>query len=220
MGKETDNGHWKNPYGVQFVFPKLVYGHLYFYGQNLSTNYWFVQELVLNASGNCTMGEEVANEYFGYPCKVQLPFNLGGVAYWYGSNTSGYNWFIQELVSLDQCTIRKLPLIPVSDSSVALNDEVSKSEQISPENPPTYAVGWVPYFADWKNYIKNYGLISAFQYHDPSELPGVGILIGVINGELYGNQLKSKQCKMLIPYEPSKGHYSWALVPGGQIMYV
>lgn len=213
IGEETDNGHWNNPYDAQFAFPNLVYGHLYFYGQNLSTNYWFVQELVLNTNGNCTMGDEVANGHWGYPYKVQLPFTLGNVAYWYGSNTNGNNWFIQELVSLDQYTVKKLPL------GVPLNDDVSQSEQISTENPPTYAVGWVPYLADWKNYITNYGLFSGIRYHNPAELPGVGVLIGVIGGHLYGSQLKSQQCEKLIPHK-AEGHYSWALVPGGKIMYV
>ena len=220
MGEETDNGYWNNPYGAQFIFPKSIYGHLYFYGQNLSTNYWFVQELVLNTCGNCTMGDEVANGRWQYPYKVQLPFTLGDVAYWYGSNTSGNNWFIQELVSLEQYTIRKFPIMSVPDSSVATNDGTCNNEQTSPKYPSMYAVGWVPYLADWKNYIKNYGLFSGFRYHDPSELQGVGVLVGLINDELYGDQLKSKQCEKLIPYRPEEGHYSWALVPGGKILYV
>jgi len=85
---------------------------------------------------------------------------------------------------------------------------------------PTYAVGWVPYLADWKNYLKKYNLFSALQYHDPSKLDGVGVLIGVYNGKLYGCQLKTRMSEELKTYKPGEGHYSWALVPGGSIMYV
>jgi len=201
MGEETDSGHWNNAYSSQFAFPS--HGHLYFYGFNTSSKYWFMQELTADEDNNCKMGLEISNGHFNDNYEVNLPFVIDKIGYWYRCNTSdSHNWFIQELMSQDEYTIRKTP----SDYTKGV---------------PLYPVGWVPYLADWKNYLKKYNFFSALQYHDPSKLDGVGILTGAYNGRLYGTQMKAQlRSEELKPYSRADGHYSWALVPGGKIMYV
>ncbi|KAJ7794263.1 hypothetical protein B0H14DRAFT_3159162 [Mycena olivaceomarginata] len=93
MGDETDHGTWGNAYGVQFPF--TIGDRVFFYGQNLSTNYWFIQEL---KSGG-KMGDETDNGTWSYAYGVQFPFTIGGRVFFYGQNLSGKNWFIQELKS-------------------------------------------------------------------------------------------------------------------------
>lgn len=218
MGEETDHGSWNNYYGTQFAFPSLVHGHLYFYGQNLKTKYWFVQELVNDlSSGMAKMGAEVSSGGWNNPYQIQLAFSLEDIPFFYGNRTGeGHNWFIQQLVSLDEYTIRKTWWSNANQLEMA---DITKQIEV-PSNAPRYGVGWLPYLGDWKNYVLKYGLLSGIQYHDPSTIEGVGLLVKVENGNLIGEQLKSKQCEILVPRLASEGYYSWALVPGGDIMYV
>ncbi|CAH2904550.1 MAG: hypothetical protein PCALPYG08_7418, partial [uncultured Paraburkholderia sp.] len=200
MGNETANGRWNNAYGVQFPYPKPVYGCVFFYGQNTDTKYWFVQQLLPGGK----MGEEVTNGRWNNSYQVQFPFQVSGLSYFYGQNQSTNYWFIQELVSATQYTI-ETNRAPAALSVVAASSTV--------DFRPSYAVGWVPYLADWKNYVLSGGPI--FRYHDPSEIDGVGILLPLVKGKLYGDQLKRRVTEEVLLYGKEMGHYSWALVPGG-----
>ena len=86
----------------------------------------------------------------------------------------------------------------------------------------SYSVGWRPYVFDMLRCIYSGGPV--FQYYDPSEIDGVGVLLGVTSGKVYGDQLKRQVCEELEMFPKDKGHYSWVLTPnspegGGKIMY-
>lgn len=216
MGQETANGHWNNPYAVQFAYPAEQYGRQYFYGQNLGTNYWFVQELLPGG----VMGEEVMNGRWNNPYAAQFAYEQGGISYFYGQNLSSNYWFIQELLSDTEYTVRRLPLLDYSGSASAGQSAASGAgfDVTLPDSyQPSYAVGWVPYLLDWKRYVQNGGPI--FKYHDPAEIDGVGVLLPMRNGKLYGDQLKRQFTEELPLYDKSEGHYSWVLTPGGKILY-
>jgi hypothetical protein len=80
-----------------------------------------------------------------------------------------------------------------------------------------YPVGWIPYLADWKNAVLNNG--PFFRYNDPSRIEGVGVLLGIFHGMMFGSNLYSEKCQHLPFYSTDKGHYSWVLTPGGNIVY-
>ncbi|WP_375319114.1 hypothetical protein [Candidatus Tisiphia endosymbiont of Oplodontha viridula] len=71
----------------------------------------------------------------------------------------------------------------------------------------TYSVGWIQWLGDIKHGFVNWKL----QYYDPAEIDGVGIVMGIFNGKLYGSQLKSHTCEEIIMH--SDGHYSWIFDP-------
>lgn len=216
VGKTTASGRWDNAYAVQFAYPAQQYGRQYFYGQNLDTNYWFVQELLPGGA----MGEEIMNGRWGNPYATQFAYEQGGISYFYGQNQSSNYWFIQELLSDTEYTVRRLPLLDYSNSASAAQEGapgVCLDAGSSTSYQPSYAVGWSPYLADWIRYVKNGGPI--FKYHDPAEIDGVGILLPMRNGKLYGDQLKRQITEELPLYEKSEGHYSWVLTPGGKILY-
>jgi hypothetical protein len=93
MGTETADGHWNNPYAVQFPFS--ISGRQFFYGQNLDTNYWFIQELLTDGK----MGSETADGHWNNPYAVQFPFSIGGRQFFYGQSLDTNYWFIQELLA-------------------------------------------------------------------------------------------------------------------------
>lgn len=80
-----------------------------------------------------------------------------------------------------------------------------------------YPVGWLPYLADWKRAVLNNG--PFFRYNDPSEIDGVGVLLGVFNGMMFGSNLKNETCQYLPFYSKCQGHYSWVLTPDSDIIY-
>lgn len=80
-----------------------------------------------------------------------------------------------------------------------------------------YPVGWIPYLADWKNAVLNNG--PFFRYNDPSKIDGVGVLLGIFNGMMFGSNLRNETCQFLPYYGRDEGHYSWVLTPGGDIVY-
>jgi hypothetical protein len=64
----------------------------------------------------------------------------------------------------------------------------------------TYPVGLIPYILDIVNR----------RTYDPASIDGVGLLIGRLNGQIVGEQLKSKTCEILRP-----GPYTWVYAPDG-----
>ncbi|MNP08300.1 hypothetical protein D3C76_1003620 [compost metagenome] len=75
-------------------------------------------------------------------------------------------------------------------------------------NCETYPVTWLPYIADvyqWRSY-------------DPSTIEGVGQLIGMQDGVLVGQLLKSRQCHALAP-NGENDSYTWVFKPDGSIIY-
>eukprot|EP01083_Nonionella_stella_P120937 362958_1 len=84
------------------------------------------------------------------------------------------------------------------------------------KQPKKYAVRWAPYLGDWKRYLMEHETI---EYKKQDEIDGVGELIGVEDGKLYGNQLKRQFCEELKAYDKSEGHYSWILTTDGRIFY-
>ena len=88
---------------------------------------------------------------------------------------------------------------------------LEKTAKEKETNEIHYPVGWMPYLADWVRYIKDGGPI--FRYYDPVKVPGVGLLLTVHKGNIYGEEFLSKHCAPLTLYPKSAGHYSWVLVP-------
>jgi hypothetical protein len=68
----------------------------------------------------------------------------------------------------------------------------------------TYSLRWGPWAGDtWRDFS-----------YDPSTVDGIGIIVGMIDGQLLGGQLKRKTCEILGP-----GHYIWVYTPNGAILY-
>ncbi|HEX8596841.1 MAG TPA: hypothetical protein VF682_26695 [Pseudomonas sp.] len=75
-------------------------------------------------------------------------------------------------------------------------------------NGQTYSVGMLPYIIDllrWRNY-------------DPSTIDGVGQLMGVHDGRLVGENLKTRRTEWLEP-NGSTNSYTWVYTPDGAIIY-
>ena len=205
MGEEVSNGYLDSAYGSQFLYPTKLFGHQYFYGQDQSSKRWFVRELLEEGK----MGEEVMQGYWNNAYSVQFSFEIGDISYFFAQNQNTNYWFVQELLSSTEYTIKSLPRLNLPSS--AANQRPSNNFKSS------YPVGWLPYLADWKRYVKEGGPI--FKYHNPESIEGVGVLLPMVNGKLYGNQLKRQITEELKLYAQSEGHYSWVLVPGGKILY-
>ncbi|NEO82555.1 hypothetical protein, partial [Moorena sp. SIO4G3] len=84
---------------------------------------------------------------------------------------------------------------------------------------PRYSVGWEPFLGDWERYKATNNKYPIFRYHDPSEIDGVCVLIGIEDGKLYGENLKAQRCEEVVLYSKEEGHYSWVLSPAGYILY-
>lgn len=80
MGAQTDSGHWDNAYHVLYSFS--VGNQHYFFGHNLDTKYWFIQELLPGGE----MGSETDQGHWATRYAVQFPFNIGGTQYIYGQD--------------------------------------------------------------------------------------------------------------------------------------
>lgn len=75
-------------------------------------------------------------------------------------------------------------------------------------NGKTYPVGLLPYIADvlhWRSY-------------DPSTIDGVGQLMGVHDGRLIGENLKTRRTELLKP-NTAGNSYTWVYTPDGAIIY-
>jgi len=110
-----------------------------------------------------------------------------------------------------------VPLITKFETTEDFCNAAKRFRSLEVNQPPTYPVGWVPYLADWKRYVLNGYPI--FRYYSPSEIDGVGILTGIKDGKLYGDNIKAKQCEEVVLYSKNKGHYSWVLSTEGDIIY-
>ncbi|KAB0499603.1 hypothetical protein [Pseudomonas vancouverensis] len=75
-------------------------------------------------------------------------------------------------------------------------------------NTQTYPVRWLPYIADLK----------AWRTYDPSKIDGVGQLVGMIDGKLIGEVLKTRQTEVISPNSNSDS-YTWVYTPEGSIIY-
>lgn len=75
-------------------------------------------------------------------------------------------------------------------------------------NAQTYPVRWLPYIGD----------LRAWRTYDPSQIDGVGQLVGMVDGKLMGELLKNRQSEMLTPNGNSDS-YTWVYTPEGSIIY-
>jgi hypothetical protein len=75
-------------------------------------------------------------------------------------------------------------------------------------NTQTYPVRWLPWIAD----------VKSWRTYDPSKIDGVGQLVGMNDGKLIGELLKSKQTEILSANGPSDS-YTWVYTPEGSIIY-
>lgn len=75
-------------------------------------------------------------------------------------------------------------------------------------NSQTYPVRWMPYIGD----------IMRWRSYDPSKIPGVGQLIGRLNGRLIGHQLSSGQSEKL-ESNTTTSSYTWVYTPEGSLIY-
>jgi hypothetical protein len=75
-------------------------------------------------------------------------------------------------------------------------------------NCATYPVGLIPYLLD----------IKSWRSYDPSTIDGVGQLVGVLNGQLIGERLNTRQCEILQP-TTDQTSYTWVFTPDGSIIY-
>ena len=75
-------------------------------------------------------------------------------------------------------------------------------------NCQTYKVGLLPYIGD----------IKSWRSYDPSTIDGVGQLVGMLNGKLIGELLKTRQCEELRPTDATHT-YTWVYTPEGAIIY-
>ncbi|MEV0323101.1 hypothetical protein [Streptomyces sp. NPDC050659] len=94
MGKETDDGSWRNAYATQFPFQ--IEGRNYFFGQNQVNGYWFIQEL----KSDGRMGSESDNGSWGDVYPVMFHLGADGKALCFAHKAdSSKSWFIRELKS-------------------------------------------------------------------------------------------------------------------------
>ncbi|NVZ26553.1 hypothetical protein HX881_13430 [Pseudomonas gingeri] len=75
-------------------------------------------------------------------------------------------------------------------------------------NGQTYPVTLMPYIGDLK----------AWRNYDPASIDGVGQLIGMNNGRLIGEILKTRDCEALRPNDDNNS-YTWVFTPEGSIIY-
>ena len=75
-------------------------------------------------------------------------------------------------------------------------------------NAQTYPVRWMPYISDLKSW----------RTYDPSKIDGVGQLVGIMDGRLVGEQLKTGQSEFLSSNSAADS-YTWVYTPEGSIIY-
>lgn len=62
------------------------------------------------------------------------------------------------------------------------------------------------------------GDIKSWRSYDPSTLDGVGQLVGMLDGRLIGELLKTGQCEWLQPTDATHS-YTWVFTPSRAIIY-
>ncbi|MDP9780319.1 hypothetical protein [Pseudomonas fluorescens] len=75
-------------------------------------------------------------------------------------------------------------------------------------NAQTYPIRWMPFIGD----------LMHWRCYDPSKIDGVGQLIGMWDGKLIGNQLKTHTSELLAPNDQSNS-YTWVYTPEHAIIY-
>lgn len=75
-------------------------------------------------------------------------------------------------------------------------------------NTQTYPVRWLPYIADLK----------AWRTYDPAKIDGVGQLVGMVDGKLIGELLKTRKTEILSSNAEGDS-YTWVYTPEGAIIY-
>nr|CAG8581665.1 1986_t:CDS:2 [Entrophospora candida] len=95
LGKVTDRGQWLNVYQVIFPFqPSSSSIKAYYFGHNVDSNYWFIQELLEGGK----LGLEVCNGHWEAPCHILIPFKIKDRDFFYSHNLDSCEWNIQELL--------------------------------------------------------------------------------------------------------------------------
>lgn len=142
--------------------------------------------------------------------------------YQVGNSVYGSGWKLEslELVVNGYCRYSAFKLINRWFPAIGARRELVASWPIYPwlwrndENRPfdyngkTYPVGLLPYIADvlhWRSY-------------DPSTIDGVGQLMGVHDGRLVGENLKTRRTELLKPNSQGNS-YTWVYTPDGAIIY-
>ncbi|CAJ0835399.1 6171_t:CDS:10 [Entrophospora sp. SA101] len=98
LGKVTDRGQWLNVYQVIFPFqPSSSSIKAYYFGHNVDSNYWFIQELLEGGK----LGLEVCNGHWEAPCHILIPFKIKDRDFFYSHNLDNCEWNIQELLFED-----------------------------------------------------------------------------------------------------------------------
>lgn len=92
MGPETTNGFSKFRSAIQFPFS--IEGRQFFYGRNLDTRDWSIQELLIGGK----LGAETDHGIWNFAYHTQFTFTVRNQVFFCGQNLSGKNWFIQELL--------------------------------------------------------------------------------------------------------------------------
>ncbi|KAF5585161.1 hypothetical protein FPCIR_8429 [Fusarium pseudocircinatum] len=75
MGSQTDSGHWNNADHVMYAFS--VGNKDYLFAHNITTFYWFIQELLPDGK----MGGETQQDHWATRYGAQLPFTIGDTQY-------------------------------------------------------------------------------------------------------------------------------------------
>lgn len=75
-------------------------------------------------------------------------------------------------------------------------------------NAQTYPIRWMPFIGD----------LLHWRCYDPAKIDGVGQLVGMWDGKLIGNQLKTQTSELLSPNEQSNS-YTWVYTPEHSIIY-
>ena len=99
-------------------------------------------------------------------------------------------------------------LKPVWTGNIIWSEWTNSDHRPIDLNTQTYPVRWMPYISDLKSW----------RTYDPSKIDGVGQLVGVMDGQLVGGQLKTGQSEVLSPNNAADS-YTWVYTPEGSIIY-
>ncbi|WP_024777737.1 hypothetical protein QZH46_08390 [Pseudomonas corrugata] len=99
-------------------------------------------------------------------------------------------------------------LLAVWSGHVHFSDWMNSDHRSVDLNAQTYPIRWMPFIGD----------LMHWRCYDPSKIDGVGQLVGMWDGKLIGNQLKSQTSEMLSPNDQSNS-YTWVYTPENSIIY-
>ncbi|KAK2765264.1 hypothetical protein CKAH01_15703 [Colletotrichum kahawae] len=119
MGAQTDSGHWNNAYHV--LYPLSIGNQQYFFGHNLETNYWFIQELLPGGK----MGSETDQGHWATRYAAQFPFTIGGTQYIYGQDVG--NPYVGGSSSTDEGSSQGGILGDIGTGAKVVGDVLGKS---------------------------------------------------------------------------------------------